>query len=129
MHFIASGTITCQIDSPDRDECIKEAIQDMLPKLVVCTSFSIWINSFTVKFITKLAGNFNFERSYFYKFFSSNCRTVCKAFIFHQLTHMWWTHKQWPSDVEIHSAQPVPFVKLTFMELQRLKLLMLSKYF
>lgn len=33
--FIAAGTITCQIDSPDRDECIKEAIQDMLPKLVV----------------------------------------------------------------------------------------------
>lgn len=31
---LAAGTITCQIDSPDRDECIKEAIQDMLPKLV-----------------------------------------------------------------------------------------------
>lgn len=31
----AAGTITCQIDSADRDECIKEAIQDMLPKLVV----------------------------------------------------------------------------------------------
>lgn len=35
FHFLAAGTITCQIDSPDRDECIKEAIQDMLPKLVV----------------------------------------------------------------------------------------------
>lgn len=33
--FSAAGTITCQIDSADRDECIKEAIQDMLPKLVV----------------------------------------------------------------------------------------------
>jgi len=30
---LPAGTITCQIDSPDRDECIKEAIQDMLPKL------------------------------------------------------------------------------------------------
>lgn len=29
----AAGTITCQIDSENRDECIKEAIQDMLPKL------------------------------------------------------------------------------------------------
>jgi len=27
------GTITCQIDTPHRDECVKEAIQDMLPKL------------------------------------------------------------------------------------------------
>lgn len=35
FYFIAAGTITCQIDTPDRDECIKEAIQDMLPKLVV----------------------------------------------------------------------------------------------
>lgn len=33
--YAAAGTITCQIDSDDRDECIKEAIQDMLPKLVV----------------------------------------------------------------------------------------------
>jgi len=27
------GVITCQMDSPTRDECMKEAIQDMLPKL------------------------------------------------------------------------------------------------
>lgn len=36
LFFIsAPGTISCQIDSENRDECIKEAIQDMLPKLVV----------------------------------------------------------------------------------------------
>lgn len=33
IYSTAAGTITCQIDSEDRDECIKEAIQDMLPKL------------------------------------------------------------------------------------------------
>lgn len=33
MFFAAPGTITCQIDSPHRDECIKEAINDMLPRL------------------------------------------------------------------------------------------------
>lgn len=33
LFFAASGTITCQIDSPHRDECIKEAINDMLPRL------------------------------------------------------------------------------------------------
>jgi len=30
---LPDGAISCQIDSPSRDECIKEAIQDMLPKL------------------------------------------------------------------------------------------------
>lgn len=33
MFSAASGIITCQIDSPHRDGCIKEAINDMIPKL------------------------------------------------------------------------------------------------
>lgn len=33
--FTASGTITCQIDSPDRDECLKQFMQDMLSQSVV----------------------------------------------------------------------------------------------
>ncbi|KAJ6649233.1 hypothetical protein Bhyg_04467 [Pseudolycoriella hygida] len=31
--MFAHGAISCQIDSPTRDVCIKEALQDMLPKL------------------------------------------------------------------------------------------------
>ncbi|XP_037033894.1 uncharacterized protein LOC119072724 [Bradysia coprophila] len=30
---LPDGAISCQIDSPTRDECIKEAIQDMIPNL------------------------------------------------------------------------------------------------
>lgn len=47
LFSLAAGTITCQIDTPDRDECIKEAIQDMLPKLVV--SENLW--KFMIKII------------------------------------------------------------------------------
>lgn len=31
----ADGAISCQIDTPERDLCIREAVQDMLPKLTV----------------------------------------------------------------------------------------------
>lgn len=33
--FSAEGAISCQIDSPTRDECIKRAMQEMLPRLQV----------------------------------------------------------------------------------------------
>lgn len=53
---------------------------------------------------------------------------VCKAFAFHQLTHMWLIRKRWPSLVASLLLLPVPFVKWTFTVLQRPKFLMSSEY-
>lgn len=45
--YLAEGVMTCDQDDPALNDCIKKAIQDMLPKLFVC----VWWN--VIKFFLK----------------------------------------------------------------------------
>lgn len=97
--FLAAGTITCQIDSPDRDECIKEAIQDMLPKLVVrmirdFNFSSLFQLQMSEKFMETISISEWIGRSS-----NSTDRPICSRLTNDDILTRWRLHSNW------HSAQ------------------------
>lgn len=82
IFFIASGIITCQIDSSGRDKCIKKSMQDVLQRSVVSMSY----DEKSWKCIEKYAHLSIFESA-------DDLRTDGSKF--GPLIHLWLIHKRY----------------------------------